>query len=385
MLNQIFTENEFAAVRDNAFPFLAEGPTIAMLRKREVIVFGAGLYGKETVKCLLRHNIAPSWVTDNNKAYWGTRINNIPVMPPDSLLDADSRYVLLTSGHCGSMFKDCKKYGVKSVLLPRDLPFGDLVGKVIGRTVEELESIVQLPLLYSLLADEVSRRILKSFLSYQITLDNGHFRGCGPADMYFPAELSLDYSRFVDAGAFDGDTLRCWLQKISSDGDLASLAYAAFEPSPDQFEYLQQYAHSLPPELVARIRLFHSALGASEGTMFLSPEEQCREFFSHTHNLELASLTEKVEVQVSPLDSILEGFVPTMIKADIEGAELAMLEGAERTIRKHRPCLAISVYHKAADIWELPLWIHSLGLGYKLYLRHHQATFTDTVCYAIAE
>ena len=33
------------------------------------------------------------------------------------------------------------------------------------------------------------------------------------------------------------------------------------------------------------------------------------------------------------------------IKMDIEGAEPKALIGAERTIREHRPQLAISVYH----------------------------------------
>ena len=74
---------------------------------------------------------------------------------------------------------------------------------------------------------------------------------------------------------------------------------------------------------------------------------------------------------------------PTIIKADIEGVEMDMLCGAERTIRRCRPALAISVYHKYSDLWAIPLWIHRLDCDYDIYLRHHPNVFTDTVCYAI--
>ena len=74
-----------------------------------------------------------------------------------------------------------------------------------------------------------------------------------------------------------------------------------------------------------------------------------------------------------------------MIKADVEGSELALLEGALATIKRCRPSLAISIYHKPADFYELPLWIHNLNLGYKLYMRHYHPVFSDTVCYALPE
>jgi len=42
------------------------------------------------------------------------------------------------------------------------------------------------------------------------------------------------------------------------------------------------------------------------------------------------------------------------------------------------------VYQKRGDFFESLLFIHRLHPGYKFYLRHHSATFSDAVLFAIA-
>ena len=73
----------------------------------------------------------------------------------------------------------------------------------------------------------------------------------------------------------------------------------------------------------------------------------------------------------------------TFLKMDIEGSELAALRGAERIIREQRPKLAICVYHKPEDLWEIPSLLLSYHPDYKLYLRHYSINETETVLYAI--
>ncbi|MGB8266571.1 MAG: FkbM family methyltransferase [Candidatus Velthaea sp.] len=72
------------------------------------------------------------------------------------------------------------------------------------------------------------------------------------------------------------------------------------------------------------------------------------------------------------------------IKLDIEGSEMAALRGAEQSIRRFRPKLAISVYHNPNDYFEIAQYIDSLGLGYKLYLDHYTIWDEETVLYARA-
>ncbi len=72
------------------------------------------------------------------------------------------------------------------------------------------------------------------------------------------------------------------------------------------------------------------------------------------------------------------------IKMDIEGAEAAALRGAERTIRRWLPKLAISAYHKPDDLAVLPAWIASLGLGYRIHLHHVTTHREETLVVADA-
>lgn len=91
----------------------------------------------------------------------------------------------------------------------------------------------------------------------------------------------------------------------------------------------------------------------------------------------------RIAIEVRKLDDVLQGKKVTFIKMDIEGAELAALRGAEKIIREQRPRLAICVYHKPEDIWEIPSLILSCNPDYRLYLRHYSITETETVLYAI--
>lgn len=68
---------------------------------------------------------------------------------------------------------------------------------------------------------------------------------------------------------------------------------------------------------------------------------------------------------------------------DIEGAELDALKGAEKTIEQFRPKLAISLYHKREDLYEIPIWIKSIMPNYKMYLRHYANKQWDLVLYCV--
>lgn len=90
-----------------------------------------------------------------------------------------------------------------------------------------------------------------------------------------------------------------------------------------------------------------------------------------------------VKIKAIKLDDILKGERADFIKLDVEGAELNALKGAAQTIVKYRPKLAVCVYHKLEDIWEIPAYILSLNRDYKLYLRHYSLAAGETVLYAV--
>ena len=65
------------------------------------------------------------------------------------------------------------------------------------------------------------------------------------------------------------------------------------------------------------------------------------------------------------------------IKMDVEGAELDILRGAEATIARWKPILALSAYHKWDDFWTLMNFVKSIRPDYEFALRHYPETRED--------
>jgi len=73
------------------------------------------------------------------------------------------------------------------------------------------------------------------------------------------------------------------------------------------------------------------------------------------------------------------------IKMDIEGSELSALTGATDSINAFRPKLAISLYHKPNDLYEIPLYISKEFPFYKMYIEHYSIHNEETVLYCSSE
>lgn len=73
----------------------------------------------------------------------------------------------------------------------------------------------------------------------------------------------------------------------------------------------------------------------------------------------------------------------TFIKLDVEGAELEVLKGAEATIRRCRPKLAVAIYHKQKDYFEIAEYIKAIVPEYRAHIRHYSSVNVDTVLYCV--
>ena len=69
------------------------------------------------------------------------------------------------------------------------------------------------------------------------------------------------------------------------------------------------------------------------------------------------------------------------IKMDIEGAELAALEGAAKTLIRDRPKLAISLYHRPTDFITIPRLLATMLPDYEFHLEHYTIHQEETVLY----
>ena len=74
-----------------------------------------------------------------------------------------------------------------------------------------------------------------------------------------------------------------------------------------------------------------------------------------------------------------------VIKMDIEGAEADALQGAREVIRRWRPRLAISAYHRVDDFFRLPVLIRSIEPRYRFWMDHHTIHEEETVLYAVCD
>ena len=86
---------------------------------------------------------------------------------------------------------------------------------------------------------------------------------------------------------------------------------------------------------------------------------------------------------VTTIDDVLGDRRLTYVKMNIEGAEIDALHGGRNAICKWLPRLAISVYHRASDLWRIPEVISEISSEYQLYLRQHDGGIIETVLYAL--
>lgn len=108
-------------------------------------------------------------------------------------------------------------------------------------------------------------------------------------------------------------------------------------------------------------------------------------FVSDEYNSKIVTANDSnktASIPVTTLDEELKGERVTFIKMDIEGSELMALKGAENIIRSQKPKLALSIYHKPEDLWEIPMLLLEYNPKYKFYIRHYSLSWWDTVLYA---
>lgn len=181
----------------------------------------------------------------------------------------------------------------------------------------------------------------------------------------------------IDAGGCFGDTALYFAHKAGAGGHVSS-----FEFMPDNLRVFRRNLE-LNPALAPRIEVVTNPLWSASGQkLYVEGAGPGAHIVSRPKDpgaQQVETLTISDHVQRSGLGHV------DFIKMDIEGAELEALKGAEAVIRRFRPKLAISVYHRLPDFWEIAQWIDGLGLGYRFHLRHFTIHAEETVLFAEAD
>jgi FkbM family methyltransferase len=227
--------------------------------------------------------------------------------------------------------------------------------------------------------DVQSVETLYRLLLYRLTLDRRVMWPCqtGWQSEYFYTGLYdiTTKDRFADVGAFNGDTLGRF--SLATQGQFAH--YTGFEPDPGTFVQLSQYV-AQRPEYQGRVTLERAGVSDTEDSLSFFQGWGGGSRLRHTDETIAGDV---ITVPCVTLDTYFSDKAPpTLIKYDVEGAELSGLKGAQQLIEAHAPHLAVCAYHLPTDVLTLPAWLRELPVNYTLQLRHHANSHWDTVLYA---
>jgi FkbM family methyltransferase len=355
---------------------LAEAPPPAwdFASPAPVYVYGAGNVGKAVARLLQKRGAKLAGFLDRN-AKPGAVWQGLPILLPDQPPDRKQARVVI-----GIFNRDVEILPIVRMLT--DLRFAQITTFVdfhAGAVAElgdhfwltardfyrgRAQEITQAAALFS---DEASRELFNSIVQFRLTGDYTILRAPRFEDQYFPGDIpawTLPL-RLADCGAYDGDTVRELARR-----QLPVEALAAFEPDAANFAKLAQTARELLPHATASL----IPCGVAATT------SQVR-FTSGLGSSSAVSENGDTVIQCVALDEALAAFRPNLIKMDIEGAEYDALLGACGLISKHRPGLAISVYHRAEHLWTIPLLVQSWLRGGRHYLRSHAHTGFELIYY----
>ena len=200
------------------------------------------------------------------------------------------------------------------------------------------------------------------------TFDLEQYRSTGP-----PEVAARPGDTVIDGGGYWGDTALYFAQLVGPTGRVVS-----YEFEPSNLRALD-YNLSLNPQLAQRIDVVASALWDQA-----REEVNVHPFGPGTSvrpDGEARASTDTIDALVARGDVERVDF----IKLDIEGAELHALRGAEATLRRFRPRLAIAAYHKPSDLAAIPEYLVGLEIGYSFQLGHITMHGEETVLFAIAD
>ena len=339
-----------------------------------IVLYGVGHLGRRTLARLRGVGIEPLAFVDRDPLRWGEKVDGLTIVSPEAAIERwaeDAAFVVTvyngTPVRASLTERGCRTVVACPLLYWKHpeafLPFGGVCAPE-----DTLGHREELSIAYDLLADESSREAFCGQLAWRLTLDYASLPAPSPSsETYFiPEILPIAHEVFVDCGAFDGDSVEAFFD-WNPDGRAV-----AVEPDPANAVALKRRMARLGRE--RDVTIHQAAAASAPGELLFEANGTAGS------NLNGDGGT---TVRCARLDGLLADERPTFLKMDVEGAELDALKGATETIRKHRPVLAICLYHKPEDLWQIPLFINGLGVDYEYRLRVHAEECWEIVLYAV--
>ena len=175
--------------------------------------------------------------------------------------------------------------------------------------------------------------------------------------------VGLDWKGLTvyDVGGYEGVFSLFFARAVGTAGRVFT-----FEPNPGNCRKIRE---NLRLNRFANVEVLPVALGAGPGTSRLVfwPDEPARGSINSDYQKSLRQVSGATEIEIA-VDSLdnqmmatkLQAYPPDFIKIDVEAAELEVLAGMDRTLRKYRPRLFIEV-HSGVDLNQLARGLKDKG------------------------
>lgn len=336
----------------------------------KVIVFGAGGTGRAVYSELTKRSIGVAFFVDNDASKHGSQLFGLDINPPTAAVDAKFPIVIASDWE-KDIANQLISLGIKNYI---SLGY---VGWTLNIELSHHRFFLDEIFLKGaqdvcdLLEDDASKNVLYGILRSRMSLDPAYLDVSDYPQYQHRGVHAIPGDVVIDGGAWIGDTANLFYQSIGGQGKIYS-----FEPEPANYEALSRSIdESVRSDVITAI---NSGLWSSTTASSLSRSTTG----SAQHRI---SENGDQEIKVVSIDDFRRQHRISidLIKMDIEGAELAALQGASETLRADCPKLQICVYHKPADIWMIPQYIKRINPRYRFFLGHHSQTVYETVLYAI--
>lgn len=318
---------------------------------KPIVVYGMGNAAEKIIDTMEKYGAKVSDIFASDEFVRGHSFLGYKVMKYSEICEKYDDFVVVLgfATHLNNVLDRIKEINRQHPVFAPDIPVaggGLFTINYVTQNEEKFDFV------YNLLADEESKRVYLDIINFKISGKVEYLFNtfCDKNQVYEEILRLTDNESIVDLGAYDGDTIREFT-------DFTGGKYNhIFALEPDEKNYKKLVRNT---EGMDNIDTFNMGAWDKEDTLIFDKKAG--------RNSRLSS--SGVPVKVTDVDSLISSPV-TMIKMDIEGAELNALEGARETIKKYKPKLYVCAYHRNEDLFALPIKINELYEGYKIKFRH---------------
>jgi FkbM family methyltransferase len=348
------------------------------LSERGCFIYGAGGYGRDVAAAVQAKGYRLHGFVD---AYSGSaEVAGVPCCLPGDLDEvAAAQAVLIVAVNnfktpVETIVDWARGVPFVDIVYVAELP--DLLDPALGHYWQASRRLIadsadKIAAFNAMLADECSRAILAALARYRISGRPEDHPEVDRERQYFPADLPIDRPTIsvVDCGAFPGDML----------GAVAAAGYElvnwyAFEPDPANFQHLREVAARTGG--FASASLIPCGVGDKSGFVRFSGGAA-----DASRAVEGADCPDGALVPIVRVGDIVHAERIDLVKLDVEGFEAQAIDGMVELLARNRPRLAVAIYHRPADLWELAFKIDALFPGARYAIRQHGYNGYDTVLY----